>query len=404
MWNILFVGFIFLPCTLAKQYIPTPKAALYTTELFATLDGLAVDYDLKPLASFENDEVDMNTNEFPLVFFTAEHETVMKHRKVLSQFYEIEEDREIRLDYAKTKVHDVTEEGTAPWHLGRITQKHLPLAESYLYSKPGSCHTNRDLIIDSYIVDTGIDVRHPQFEGRAVWGANFADNQDTDCNSHGTHVAGLVGSKDYGVCVDANLYAVKVLDCRGSGALSNVIRGIEWAFKRHLEKSKKESKTVKSLINMSLGGGSSRALDLAVERCVKDNHFYVVVAAGNENDDACDGSPSGVKSIITVMASDKNDNKAFFSNWGKCTNIYAPGVDVLSTVPNGKTAAYSGTSMASPVMAGVLNHYLDMYPQHNQAQMLKIVKKLSTKKTIRGNPAGSPNNFVYLHRETEEEE
>lgn len=392
-WISLFLVTVFSPIVSATgpRYILTPKKSQVSSY---------EDYGLEVLASFGNEWHANSLNDKSVVFYTTSHENLMKHKATLSELYDIEEDVEVKIDYTNSDSTEDEESESVPWHLGRITKRKLPLSESYPYKKSGNCHKNEDLLIDTYIVDTGIDVHHPQFGGRAVWSGNFAgDHKDTDCNSHGTHVAGLVGSMDYGVCTDANLYAVKVLDCQGSGALSGVIRGIEWAFKKHLEKSKSEKRTVKSIINMSLGGGFSRALNMAAEACVKnDNHFYIVVAAGNENDDACDGSPSGAESMLTVMASDKNDNKAWFSNWGKCGNVYSPGVDVLSTVPNGKTAVYSGTSMASPVMAGVLNHYVDMYPQHNQAQMLKIVKKLATKNTIKGNKAGTINRFVYLER------
>jgi cerevisin len=257
------------------------------------------------------------------------------------------------------------------------------------------------LSIDTYIVDTGIDITHPEFEGRATWGSNFADSKDTDCNNHGTHVSGLVGSLSYGVCTDANLIAVKVLDCNGSGSTSSVIKGIEWAFNSHLQKSKNDTggKTVKSIINMSLGGGYSRALNKALETTVRNNNFYVVVAAGNENEDACNASPASSKSILTVMASDMDDNRAWFSNWGKCANIYAPGVNVLSTIPNNQFASYSGTSMASPVTAGVLNHYLDMFPSYNMKQIMEAISKYSSHNVIQGGSKPSTvSNLIYLSR------
>jgi cerevisin len=255
------------------------------------------------------------------------------------------------------------------------------------------------LRIDTYIVDTGIDVEHSQFGGRAVWGNNFVDSTDTDCNNHGTHVAGLIGSKEYGVCKDANLYAVKVLDCNGSGSLSGVIKGIEWVYKTHVTRTKTLSKKIKSIINMSLGGGFSRALNKAIEYGVKNNDdFYVVVAAGNEDEDACNGSPSSVKSIFTVMASDKDDNRAWFSNWGSCADIYSPGVNVLSTIPNGKTAVYSGTSMASPILAGVLNHYVDMYSDLNMLEIKEKVLSMSTKNAISGKKKSTVSDLIYLER------
>jgi hypothetical protein len=364
--------FALLDIVIATRYILVPKDNSLADHHVASF------YNLEPLATFDNE----------LFIYTSHHDQLHKHRNVLSQLYDIEEDQQVNLESV-----------SVPWHLDRIARKKLPLNNSFPYSGKHSCHENPDVIIDTYVVDTGIQIEHPQFESRAQWGANFADDKDTDCNNHGTHVSGLIGSKDYGACVDANLIAVKVLDCDGSGTLSGVIKGIEWVFLKHLEKSKAQpQKTVKSIINMSLGGGFSKAVNKAVDTCInKDNHFYIVVAAGNENKDACFSSPASAASAITVMASDSEDNNAWFSNWGPCANIYAPGVNLLSTIPGG-TDVYSGTSMASPVVAGVLNHYIDLYPQHNQQQMLGILEKLSSKNVINSKKQNTKNNLVYLTR------
>lgn len=363
---------------------------------------ISKEHDLQVFAEFK-------TGDY-IPFYKIEHEDLLKYRSTLSRFFEIEEDITITLkDTNFVLVEDSEDwkninfnETQVPWHLDRISKRDLPLDGKYPYSQKGSCHTNSDIVIDTYVVDTGIDVNHPQFNGRAAWSENFVDSTDTDCNNHGTHVAGLIGSDDYGVCKDANLYAVKVLDCRGSGSLSGVIKGIEWVYKSHVNKKKtlaSSKKVVKSVINMSLGGGFSRALNKAIEYGVKnDNNFYVVVAAGNEDQDACNGSPSSVKSIFTVMASDQTDNRAWFSNWGPCSDMYSPGVNVLSTIPNGKTAVYSGTSMASPVLAGVLNHYLDMYPDLNMKGIKKQMLKMSTPNIISGEKEDTVTNLVYLER------
>ena len=387
LWNLLFTF------GMSTRYILTPKL----TEINSLLDIHSVSerYNLEFLAKFEGD------GENPLVFYTGKDTHVLQHISILSQIYDIEEDVEISLSGAEKKQFVLVKEtDSVPWHLERVTKRKPTYENQYPYTQSGTCHNNSDVLINTYVVDTGIDIDHPQFESRAVWGANFADEEDTDCNNHGTHVAGLIGSRDYGVCKDANLYAVKVLDCRGSGSLSGVIRGIEWVFKKHTQTSRVSGKQVKSIINMSLGGGYSNALNRAVERCLmKNNDFYIVVAAGNENQDTCGVSPASAENVISVMASDERDNRAWFSNWGKCAVIYSPGVDVLSTIPGGDTARYSGTSMASPVVAGVLNHYLDMYPQHSQKQMKEIMQQLATKNVIRGKTTDTSNNLVYLSRE-----
>ncbi len=285
----------------------------------------------------------------------------------------------------------LTSESKDAWHRNRVVNRKSSDKAEFNLTKSGSCHTNDTFVTKTYIVDTGIDIKHHQFNGRAHWSQNFADDQDVDCQSHGTHVAGIVGSKDYGICVDAQLYAVKVLDCEGRGSLSNVIRGVDWVFKQH-----KSETNVKSIINMSLGGGFSRAMNRVVQYCLSnDDNFYIVVAAGNENNDACETSPASARSAFTVMASDKDDSRAWFSNWGDCANLYAPGVDIMSTVPNDRFASYSGTSMATPVIVGVFNHYVNMYPHMNMKKLKNKIIKDSSKDVIRSYMPGS-NDLVFL--------
>ena len=149
---------------------------------------------------------------------------------------------------------------------------------------------------------------------------------------------------------------------------------------------------------MSLGGGFSYALNKAVLITTKDEHFYFVAAAGNENSDACKTSPASVKEIFTVMASDRNDNRAWFSNWGKCADIYSPGVDITSTIPNGKIAVYSGTSMACPVLVGVLNHYINQNPELAMKDLKEKVLNDATKDHIIGDKKQTINLLVYLRR------
>lgn len=392
----------------ATEYLLYPKdtsttsmTSMFNTQEFYTFySGLAERYGLEEIANFGK--------QFPI--YTTDRSVVFANRMDIGEFYDIEENREVRIsdsrwtETRRSARRSEDDDAEVPWHLTRVTQKKSSaggVGGGFPYAESGSCHRNRDVVINSYIVDTGIDITHPEFEGRAQWSANFADDKDTDCNNHGTHVAGLVGSRSYGVCVDANLFAVKVLDCEGSGSLSGVVQGIEWVYKQHIATSRKanDTRVVKSLINMSLGGGYSPAINRAVEACVKkEPNFYIVVAAGNENSDSCRVSPASVKGILTVMASDKDDNRAWFSNWGACSNVYAPGVDVLSTIPDEGTAKYSGTSMASPVMAGVLNHYIDMFPDQDMGSLMKTVQKLATKNVITGDKPKTVNLLAYLRR------
>lgn len=392
---------LFMKFVLGTNYILTPKNHVYN---LMDLNLFSTEHKMSTLASF--DEV---------TFYTISKENYYMYSNTLDDLFHVEEEQIFSINENKNKNFIILDEngniqfgqynninfGTnsdLPWHLDRITKLELPLNGSYPYNYTGSCHQNENLDIHTYVIDTGIDVDHEEFEGRATWLANFADQENRDCNSHGTHCAGLVGSKSYGVCKDAKLFAVKVLDCRGSGSTSSVIQGIEFAYKRHLEESKKSDKKVKSIVSMSLGGGRSFALNKAVKATIKNDNFYFAAAAGNENNDACNTSPAGVKEIFTVMASDRDDNRAYFSNYGKCADIYSPGVNILSTVPNGKRDIYSGTSMATPIFVGMLNHYIDLHDDLNMQSLKNLVLEMSSKDQITNNPKNTNNMLLYLHR------
>lgn len=377
MWKLCIISVL---CWLTKaDYILFPKD-----------ENMSVNMDyftfLEPIVELED-----------VSFYKLSEEIYTIFEKTLIDHFYIEYDQIM-------SIHDTThlKKSEFPWHLDRIDKKSLPLTDSYSYSESGSCHKN-NVDISTYVVDTGIDVSHSEFEGRATWLANFADDLDTDCNSHGTHCAGIIGSKSYGVCKDANLFAIKVLDCRGSGTNSGVMKGIEFAFKTHLKREEEfPEKKVRGIISMSLGGGYSRALNHLISSIVKKSDtFYITVAAGNENQDACNVSPASVEEIITVMASDKYDKRAYFSNWGECADIYAPGVDIESTTPNEQTAVYSGTSMACPATVGVLNHLIDLYPEANMKSLKHVLLKTATNDTIKHNPSDTSNIFVYLNRNGE---
>ena len=245
--------------------------------------------------------------------------------------------------------------------------------------------------VDVYIVDTGININHVEFEGRASWGTTIPQGDvDEDGNGHGTHCAGTVGSRKYGVAKAANLVAVKVLNSNGSGTMSDVIGGVLWSAERAATKlaaARAEYATTGrtnhkgSIANLSLGGGKSQALDDAVNRAV-DSGLHVAVAAGNDNRDACDYSPASAEKAVTVGASTLTDERSYASNWGECVDVFAPGtrlrlslrgrllihrilgLNILSTWIGNDTASntISGTSMASPHTAGLLAYFLSLYP------------------------------------------
>ncbi|KAH6572981.1 hypothetical protein BASA62_003159 [Batrachochytrium salamandrivorans] len=208
---------------------------------------------------------------------------------------------------------------TPSWGLTRISVRDHPSAADKTYDYPASAGTG----VNAYIIDTGVFINHPEFEGRARLGKSFSRDGNNDGNGHGTHVAGTIGSKTYGVAKNVTLIAVKVLDNQGSGTTSDVIAGIDWASKDAMAKNR-EGKVLKSVANMSLGGGASAALDKAVKAATK-NGLVFAVAAGNSGRDACQLSPARVPEAITVAASDKNDKLASFSERGKCVDVIAPG-------------------------------------------------------------------------------
>lgn len=329
--------------------------------------------------------------------YTSTEENYNTFQNTFDSLFYVEEDQLISLYESQTNfiLVNKNENENVPWHLNSITDNHWEH-----FSKVGSCHKNKNIEIHTFVIDTGIDVSHPQFEGRAEWLANFADDgDDSDGNSHGTHCASLVGGKNYGSCRDAKLFAIKVLNAQGSGSLSGVIKGIQFAFDRHTVLSKKNT-GLRSIVSMSLGGGFSRAINMAVESCLAhSNTFYFTVAAGNENADACNTSPASAKGVLTVMAMGENNSRAYFSNFGKCADIYSPGVKIESAVPGGGTAIYSGTSMSTPILAGVLNHYVDSYPDMNMAQIKKQMLKDTRKDIITENPKETSNKMIYLYRD-----
>lgn len=256
-----------------------------------------------------------------------------------------------------------------PWNLDRVDQKSNTLDQRFF----NRISQGKDTLV--YVVDTGIDVSHPEFQGRAVWGVNTVDNTNTDCNSHGTHVAGTIGSATYGVAKQSVLVAVKVLGCEGGGSMSSVIKGLEFVMNDFSNKNKP------AIINMSLGGGQSNALN-QVSAALTKAGVHVVVAAGNENQDACLTSPASEESVMTVGAITKNGEMASFSNWGKCVDILSPGTEILSTIPGGKTTIMQGTSMASPLVAGVYSLILSENPKFSPDTMKRVVNTTCVKDII----------------------
>ncbi|KAH9467493.1 hypothetical protein MJO29_005938 [Puccinia striiformis f. sp. tritici] len=271
---------------------------------------------------------------------------------------------------AEKSAHSTSEpidvEYGAPWGLARISHRHklkFSTFNVYPFEDPAG------LGVDAYVIDTGVNIEHEDLEGRAIWGKTIPDDPDKDLNGHGSHVAGTIAGRTYGVAKNATIIAVKVLGAGGSGTMSDVVAGVVWAAeaaatKARDEAAKKGSKHKGSVANMSLGGGNSPSLDQAVNAAV-DTGLHFAVAAGNDNKDACTFSPAAAKKPITVGASTIQDERAYFSNHGKCVDIFAPGLNIKSIWNTGKHSVntISGTSMASPHIAGLAAYFLSIYPE-----------------------------------------
>jgi len=271
-------------------------------------------------------------------------------------------------------------ESPVTWGLDRIDQASLPLNNAYTYTATGAG-------VNVYIIDTGIRATHSDFGGRASGVFTSVGTTTVDCAGHGTHVAATIGGTKWGVAKLATLYAVRVLDCNGSGTTSGVIAGVDWV----------TANAVKPAVaNMSLGGGISASLDLAVQNSIAAGITYAI-AAGNSNADACSASPARVPQAITVGATSITDARASFSNFGTCLDIFAPGLGVTSAWIGSDTdsATISGTSMASPHVAGVAALYLQLNPTALPAAVTAALVAAATPNLVTSPGTGSVNKLLF---------
>ena len=313
------------------------------------------------------------------------------YEHALSGFSINASEQQARLIAAETGVAYVVEDGVmsmvatqspATWGLDRVDQRNLPLNSSYIYDQSGAS-------VNVYVIDTGIRATHTEFGGRAA--LNFTSINDgngaNDCNGHGTHVAGTIGGATWGVAKSVQLHSIRVLDCNGSGSTSGVIAGVDWVT---------ANRALPAVANMSLGGGANQALDDAVQRSINMGVVYTI-AAGNNNTDACTQSPARTPAAITVGATTSSDARASFSNFGRCVDMFSPGSGITSAWSTSDTATntISGTSMASPHVAGVAALYLQTNPGATPATVTYALESMMTYGVISNVGSGSPNHLLY---------
>ncbi|RZQ63507.1 PKD domain-containing protein [Amycolatopsis suaedae] len=291
---------------------------------------------------------------------------------------------------ADPAVRSVEQNATAKlvetWGLDRVDQRDLPLSDSYTAPNDGSGVT-------AYVVDTGMDLDHPDYGGRASSGYDFIDNDNdaSDCQGHGTHVGGTVGSKTWGVAKNVKLVAVRVLGCDGRGTWDQIIGGIDWVTEHAPEAA---------VGNMSLGGQRSTTVNDAVSNSIRAGVAWAV-AAGNEGQDACNVSPASVPEALTVAASDNQDRRSIWnstqsSNYGRCVDLFAPGSNITSTRNGGGTQQMGGTSMATPHVAGALALEIHGKPNGSVADANAAVVNTATPDKI-SDIKGSPNKLLYVN-------
>ena len=343
-----------------------------------------------------DDSVIGQRGNFSIAPYVAQ-EMVATHRGQLKHLYQYalngfavemtpEEAEALSQDFRVAYVEEdgiVTADATQsnpPWGLDRIDQRNLPLNAIYTFNWTGSG-------VRAYVIDTGIRTTHTQFGGRASNVFDAFGGSGADCNGHGTHVSGTIGGSTYGVAKSALLRGVRVLDCNGSGSNSGVIAGVDWVTNNHINPA---------VANMSLGGGASTALDTAVNN-LANSGVPIAVAAGNSNANACNSSPARAANAITVGATTTSDARSSFSNFGTCLDLFAPGSGILSSwfSSDTATATLSGTSMASPHVAGVAALYKQANPGASATTTRNAIVNGATTNVVTNAGTGSPNRLLY---------
>lgn len=353
---------------LKEQQLKAPRLLAGTNALAAATEAATVD-----LVARHGGKLDRVFRNAVQGFTMKADERVVARMLKDPRIDFIEEDGVVSIDATQSN---------ATWGLDRSDQRSLPLNRSYTYDYTGSG-------VRAYVIDTGILANHSQFSGRMLPGATaISDGRgSSDCNGHGTHVAGTIGGSTWGVAKAVKLVPVRVLGCDGSGTNSGVIAGIDWVRANHVKPA---------VANMSLGGGASTAVDRAVNNLAAAG-VTVVVAAGNDNANACNYSPARASGAITVGSTASNDSRSSFSNYGSCLDLFAPGSSITSAWHTSTSASntISGTSMASPHVAGAAALYLQRVPSASPASVRNWLRTNGTTGKVKSAGSGSPNILLY---------
>jgi len=273
----------------------------------------------------------------------------------------------------------------APWGLDRIDQRQLPLDNLFHYFQSAGSN------VDVYVIDTGIYLEHLEFGGRAVFGINIIDQDNTDCNGHGTSVAGVAGGRTYGVAKKATLVSVKTMGCSGSGTIAAVVAGINFVTKQYVDTQRP------SVATLAIGASRNQLLDEAVKGSVAIGVNYAV-PGGSAGADACNYSPSGIEEALVAASSTQDDRRSSYSSWGKCIDVFAPGDSIVTAYIGSinETRSFTGTTWPSAFVAGVVAVHLGENPTANPVQVKAWLDSVATPDLVvnPGSPE-TPNRLLY---------
>ncbi|TDO34282.1 subtilisin family serine protease [Kribbella sp. VKM Ac-2527] len=274
---------------------------------------------------------------------------------------------------------DTTQNNPPSWGIDRIDQRNLPLSNSFTYTRTGSG-------VHAYIIDSGVDPSHPNFGGRASFDFNGIDSNNTDCNGHGTHVAGTIGSTSYGIAKNVRLHGVKWLNCSGGGTASSAIAAVDWVTRNAVKPA---------VANASWNFSPNTTLENSL-RAMINSGVFLAASAGNTGANSCDRLPRKISTALVTAASTSTDARASYSSTGSCVDIYAPGSAIVSTLPGNTTGSYNGTSMATPHVAGVAALYLQTSPSATPATVKSYLESNATPNVINGGTTGGTVNRLLF--------